>query len=169
MGYPVFYSDQEARSILNTDPESIQKVKSLFGAEAYQGNFLNPKFIAEQVFNNSELLDSLNTIVHPKVRIAFENWQKNQSSQIVFDEAAILFETGAFKNFDFTILVTSPLPLRIKRVMDRDKITEDQVNKRISKQWPDEKKIPLADFVIKNDEVTLVIPQILTVLKNLKK
>lgn len=167
MGYPVFYSDDQAKAILANDPDAIREVIELFGPLAYTKSGLNQKYISNQVFNQTALLDSLNKIVHPKVRSAFNNWRIEQTSPIVFNEAAILFETGAFKNNDFNVLVTSPLKLRKNRIKMRDNLTDEQIENRISKQWSDDEKIPLADFVIQNDEEHLVIPQIQKILAKL--
>ena len=121
------------------------------------------------MFSQSELLDALNKIVHPRVRAAFNDWRLKQVSTIVFNEAAILFETGAYKNNDFNVLVTSPLHLRKSRIKMRDQLTDEQIENRISKQWSDDKKIPLADFVIKNDEEHLVLKQIQKIVENLNQ
>lgn len=169
MGYPVFYSDDAAKSIVNQDRKAITEIKKLFGNEAYRESQLNQKYISEQVFKKPEMLDALNVIVHPKVRAAFNNWRSQQKSTIVFNEAAILFETGAFKNNDFNVLITSPLALRKSRLKASRQMSDEQIEQRISNQWSDEKKIPLADFVVSNDEKNLLVPQIEQVLSSLKK
>jgi len=102
----------------------------------------------------------LNNIVHPAVRNAFDKWTMIQKKSIVINEAAILFETGAYQSFDKVILVTAPENIRMNRVMTRDNITKEQVIERMKNQWSDDKKIPLADHVIINDESTPVLPQI---------
>jgi len=160
MGYPVFYSDDEAKAILANDSAAIKEVTEIFGPLAYNEKGLDLKYISSQVFAQSELLDALNKIVHPKVRSVFNTWRSKQVSRIVFNEAAILFETGAYKNNNYNVLVTSPLQLRKKRIKMRDQLSDEQIESRISKQWSDEKKIPLADFVIVNDEEHLVLQQI---------
>lgn len=160
MGYPVFYSDLSAREILENHPEAIQQVTALFGPEAYLDNRLNRTEIARQVFADTQKRNALNHITHPLVRAAFQSWHQTQKSRIVFNEAAILFETGAYKNFDYTLLVTAPESTRIKRVMLRDKTALQQVKERLDAQWPDEQKIPLASFTIFNDDVHALIPQI---------
>jgi len=167
MGYPVFYSDAESKKLLNTDPTVKRAILALFGTNAYQEDQLNREFIAEHVFNNPELLAQLNAIAHPAVRAAFEKWVTEQSSPLVFNEAAILFETGIYKNYDASILVTAPLELRINRVIDRDNSDRESIQKRIEKQWPDEKKRSLADFEIVNNENDLLIPQVLDLIKKL--
>jgi len=169
MGYPVFYSDNEAKTIVVEDKEASTEIKKLFGEQAYLQSQLNQQYISEQVFQKPEMLDGLNKIVHPKVRKAFQTWVKHQNSDIVFNEAAILFETGAYKNNSFNVLITSPLSLRKSRLKVRSQMTDEQIERRISNQWSDEKKIPLADYVIINDEATMLIPQIQKVLSAIKK
>jgi len=167
MGYPVFNSDLQARSIINTDPSVKKEVISLFGEEAYHQNELDRKYIAKCVFNNKSLLTQLNNIVHPAVRREFSSWAKAQDASLVFNEAAILFETGTYKQYDAMLLVTASESTRIERVMERDQVSEEEVRKRMNKQWADEKKIPLADFCIENDKEKMLIPQVLETVSKL--
>lgn len=167
MGYPVFYSDTEAREILDTHPAAITQITRLFGPQAYVSGKLNREFIAEKVFGNDALLQQLNAISHPLVRQAFETWKKAQKSDLVFNEAAILFETGSYKNFDFTILVTAPEEIRIKRLLERDQTDAAKIKSRIATQWPDAQKIPLASFTVSNDDVHPLIPQIQMILQKI--
>lgn len=169
MGYPVFYADNEAKSILVENEEVRTEIFRLFGEKAYQGKLLNREFIASKIFDNKDLRTRMNAIVHPRVGEAFKKWMSEQESDIVFDEAAILFETGSYKNFNHTILVTAPEELRITRVMSRDKVSRDKVLSRMATQWPEEKKISMADFIIKNDDKSLVIPQVLKTLDAINK
>ncbi|WP_159038562.1 dephospho-CoA kinase [Brumimicrobium mesophilum] len=161
MGYPVFNSDDEAKLLMVKNPEVVQKIKSIFGDEAYNGKELNKPFLAKKIFNNLDLKSELNKIVHPAVRKAFVDWAEIQSSSLVFNEAAILFETGAYKSFDFTVLVTAPEKVRIERVVSRDNSTETEVKQRMKNQWKDDIKIEMASFVILNDNSTLVTPQVM--------
>ncbi|WP_035842872.1 dephospho-CoA kinase [Crocinitomix catalasitica] len=168
LGYPVFNSDKVAKNILSTDSSVINQITAIFGESAYINGVYNKPFIAESIFGNQKLLESINAIVHPAVQAEFKSWASQQSSNLVFNEAAILFETNSYQRFSNTILVTSPIDLRITRIKKRDNVTEEQVLARMSKQWPDEKKIPLADYVIVNDESQLIIPQVLETLKQLE-
>lgn len=169
MGYPVFYSDQVAKEILNEDKSVRQAIINLFGTEAYIDGGYHRQYIAQQVFQDNQLLSQLNQIVHPAVRNAFAIWQDQQNAPILLNEAAILFETGMYKNYDAMILVTAPVDIRIKRVMNRDQVTAEEVKKRMEKQWPDEKKQALADYIIVNDGVEMLIPQVIEVVSKLLK
>lgn len=164
LGFPVFYSDLEAKNLMLHSATVVSAVKSIFGESAYREGQINRSHLAQIVFNNPSLLNELNQIIHPEVRKAFDAFaQENVNQKLVFNEAAILFETGAYKNFDFTILVSAPIELRVKRVCERDHVSEQDVLKRMQNQWPDENKIPLADFVIHNDQQALK-PQIESVI-----
>lgn len=163
--YPVFNSDEASRLIVNSDLNVIQAIKNEFGEAAYNQGVLNRKLIGDLVFNHPEKLNQLNQIIHPAVGKALIDWKNQQDKKILFNEAAILFETGNYKKYDATILVTAPTPLRIARVMKRDSLDAAAVAKRIENQWSDEQKITLANYVIKNDEDSFLIPQILEVLK----
>lgn len=167
IGFPVFDSDTEAKLLMVNNRNVIQQVKEVFGEEAYIDKQLNRKYLADKIFNNEELKEQLNAIVHPAVRQEFEDWSNRQDSSLVFNEAAILFEIGRYKDFDYTILVTAPEELRIQRVIDRDKTTRKEVLKRMENQWKDEEKKALASFVINNDDEELVTLQVESILRSL--
>lgn len=168
MGYPVFYSDIEAKKIIESDLKIRASLISIFGDTVYQNGQLNRPFLANKVFQNPELLKQLNALVHPAVRLAFEKWSTEQNNPIVFNESALLFETGIYKNFEFTVLVTAPIETRIERVMKRDQAKREDVLNRIEKQWSDEQKSELADAIIFNDDIHPLLPQLLNVIEKLK-
>lgn len=164
MGYPVYYSDQEAKWVMNNDTALRKELTAVFGKEAYLNDELNRPYLAEKIFTSPELKDKINQIVHPRVRKRFSDFVANSNAPFVFNEAAILFETGGYKDFDATILVIADKETRIQRVMQRDNITRQQVEARISNQWSDEQKLKLANFVIQNNETDLIVPRILELL-----
>jgi dephospho-CoA kinase len=159
MGYPVFYSDDEAKLLYDTDPVLKEKLSALFGNELYLSGLFQKNILAEKLFQNPALKKKVSELVHPAVRKKFENWSLQQKATLVFNEAAILFETGAYLNFDATILVVAPIELRKQRVAERDGLPMEQIETRIANQWPDAEKIKLASFVIENDGQAL-LPQI---------
>lgn len=167
IGFPVFNSDTEAKLLMVNNERVIHQVKEVFGDNAYTNNQLNRAYLADKIFSDEALKEQLNQIVHPAVRQEFEEWAKRQNTTIVFNEAAILFEIGRYKDFDYNILVTAPEELRIQRVIKRDNTTAEEVKKRMENQWKDEKKKELASFIITNDNVTLVTPQIEKILRDL--
>ena len=131
LGVPVFYADDEAKRLMEHDQVLIELIKTEFGDQAFIGNNLNKKHIAQLVFNNREKLEKLNALVHPAVYRAFEFWVAQQKSPYVLKEAALLFESGSYIQNDYNILVSSPLVLRIARVIKRDEATEEEVLARI--------------------------------------
>ncbi|PRY55437.1 dephospho-CoA kinase [Arcticibacter pallidicorallinus] len=161
LGVAVYYADVRAKMLMQTDLELIEGIKMAFGKEAYNGLVLNRAFLGAIVFNNAERLQQLNGLVHPAVFRDFDTWSLKQKGLYVLKEAAILFESGSSKDCAYTILVKSPVDLRTSRVMLRDGISKADVIKRMDKQMSDEEKDKLASFVILNDEVQLVIPQVL--------
>lgn len=167
LGVPVFEADKIARTLMNENPEIRQNLITWFGDEIYSENLLNRKKLAELIFNNTENLKRVNSIVHPVVRNEFEKWKNSQKSVYSVYEAAILFESGFYKLMDLNFLIVSPEQLRIHRVMKRDQISEEQVLARIHNQWSDEEKIKLANAVIYNDNKNLIIPQIIEIDKKL--
>lgn len=169
LGYPVFNSDEASRLIVNSDLNVIQAIKNEFGEIAYNQGVLDRKLIGELVFNHPEKLNQLNQIIHPAVGKALIDWKNQQDKKILFNEAAILFETGNYKKYDATILVTAPKEVRAMRVMKRDSASAEVVAKRMENQWSDEQKIALADYVITNDDSSFLIPQILEVIKLIER
>ena len=162
LSIPVFNADEVAKMIMVTDRDLVEGIKARFGEKAYFNNGeLNRKFLSDIVFNDSQALQSLNQLVHPAAIRAFNEWALKQNSKYCLHEAAILFESGAYKSCDQSILVYAPEDLRIQRVLKRDGIREQEVRARIDKQMPEEEKRKLADFVIVNDEKTAIIPQVL--------
>lgn len=166
MGYPVYYADVRSKWLMNNDPNIKAKLIATFGQDVYPG-YLDRQALADIVFKDKEALKKLNAISHPAVENDFINWRKAQKSPILFKEAAILFESGSYKSVDKTICITAPEVIRVKRVMQRDGATTMQVQERIANQWPDEKKIALADYVIDAGDRELVIPQALSILSRL--
>ena len=167
MGYPVFYSDHEAKRLYDENPVLQKQLVDLFGPAIYRDGQLNKAFLAQQLFSSAELKAQVTALVHPLVRKAFEVWAQQQASDLVFNEAAILFETGAYKDFDATVLVTAPIETRIERVQKRDLISREAVLQRIANQWPDSKKMNLTTYIITNDGQPL-LQQIEDVISKLK-
>ena len=116
--------------------------------------------MANLVFNDKNKLASLNAIVYPKVALDFKLFTSKQNVPFVIKEAAILIESGAYKNCDLIILVTAPKSDRLKRVIKRGGLSEKDVIDRMRSQWEDEKKIPFADFIIENNDWEKTTPQI---------
>lgn len=152
LGFPVYDSDFWAKALVNIDENLKSRIIELLGEESYDehGKY-NRKFVAEKVFENQELLLQLNQIIHPAVKIHFENWVNAQNAEFVFKETALLFELKLNESCYQSILVTADENIRIKRVMDRDGRTYREVKEIIDKQMPEVDKVKLADFVIQNN------------------
>lgn len=159
---PVFDADSEAKRLMASDGGLIAAIRSEFGDEAYHADgTVNRSYLASQVFNDAKRLEKLNALVHPVVIRAGEAWAKRQDAPYSIKEAALLFESGSFKLNDYTVLVTAPETIRIERVVQRDGVTPEQVRARMQRQWPDDRKVRLADFTIINDGKQALIPQVL--------
>ena len=150
---PIYIADTKAKELVANNKQLQQEIVTLLGEEAFVEGRYNTAFVAQEVFSNKEKLDKLNAIIHPYVQQDFLQWKQSQQASYVIKEAAILFESGSYRDCDFIIMVTAPLEERIKRVMLRDKIDRETVEKRIKNQWNDEKKIELSTFVIENREI----------------
>lgn len=155
LGAGVYIADIEAKKLMNESKDVKENVIALFGDEAYVKNELNRPFISNIVFKDKTKLEILNGIVHPALRSHFLNFVKNNTHKYVIYESAILFENN---NSDFCnkiVLVTAPMEERIKRVLDRDKLTKEQIQDRIDNQLPDLVKIEKSDFVIENIDLEI--------------
>ena len=151
-GFPVYNSDFWAKELVNVDGDLKLKIKELLGEKSYNENgFYNRKYVAEIVFNNEEILLNLNSLIHPAVKIHFENWVSEQNTEFVFKETALLFELKLNESCYKSVLVTADDNIRIKRVMDRDGKTYREVEAVMTKQMPEKDKVKKADFVIYNN------------------
>jgi dephospho-CoA kinase len=163
LGIPVFYADDHAKRVMTEDNILINAIRGAFGDEAYfNDGTLNRKYIAGIVFNDADRLATLNHIVHPATFRAFNAWvELIRGVPYVLKEAALLFESDAYKLCDKTVMVYAPLNTRVQRVVNRDHLSEAEVNSRNARQMPDEQKMQLADFTLNNNDSQLVIPQVL--------
>jgi len=168
-GFPVYNSDDKAKEIMFSNSQLKSEIIELLGENSYVNNQLNRKFIASKVFSNKDLLQKLNQLVHPKVQHDFLDWTINQNANFCIKEAAILFESGAYKNCDLIILVTANDEIRIKRVMQRDNCSKEEVVSRMKTQWNEEDKKPLSNFIIYNNTtVENVYMQVDEIIEKLK-
>ena len=152
MGFPVYYSDDRAKTIVNDSPELKQKIIDLLGAESYdESGLYDRKYVGNLVFNNEELLSELNGIIHPAVGLDFKNWVLKQNNYLIFKETALLFELQQNLQCYKSLLVTADDNIRIKRVMDRDGKTYREVKAIMEKQMPEKEKIKCADYIIYNN------------------
>ncbi len=169
-GIPIYISDEEAKKIMSL-PETINAIEEVFGPEVLLNQQIDRKKLAAVVFNDEAKLKLLNEIVHPLVKKHFDDWvQSKQNFPFVIKEAAILFESGSYLFCDKIITVTASQETRIKRVMQRDHVSEHEVLERMKNQWSDEDRIAKSDFVIENENfesAKVKFYEILKILKNL--
>lgn len=168
LGYAVYIADTEASRLINTHPLIRQALIQHFGTAIYHNNCtLNKPLLAGIIFDNPQALQTVNQIVHPRVMDDFRNWSRKQTTNPVFFESAILFESGLNFFFQSVVCVTAPEETRIQRVVKRDQTTPQKVKERIRNQSDDTEKCRRADFIIYNDEEHKVIEQVLCLLKKL--
>lgn len=168
LGIPVFHADTEARKLYANELFQ-QKIRELFGESVFlTSGEISRQALAGIVFNDSSRLEQLNQLIHPLVRQQYKAWLDHQEKvPYTLYEAAILFESGYYTEIDKVICVTAPEELRIRRVMERDKVTREEVINRIANQWPEEKKAEIADFLIINDGIEAIDKQVLEIHKKL--
>ncbi|MEZ7515278.1 dephospho-CoA kinase [Flavobacterium frigidarium] len=155
LGVPIYIADDAAKEVMQ-EKSIIESLKNCFGDSIFEDGQLNRGALASIVFNDSEKLAKLNSIVHPVVRAHFDNWvQNHQSATYIIYEAAILFESGNYKKCDKVICVTAPLDVRIQRILRRDDTKLEAIQNRINSQWTDEQRINKSDYIIENIDLAL--------------
>ena len=164
LGVPVFYADDEAKKILFEDKAVFKKVRDTLGPGILTDGKPDKKKIAAEVFSDDKKLKALNAVIHPAVQKKFSSWCKiKKNEKYVLKEAAILFESGSHKECDLIITVSAPEHIRIDRAGRRDKLSAQEIKKRMEKQLPEEERNTRSDFVIINDNEQLVIPQVIKI------
>ncbi|MFO8002493.1 MAG: dephospho-CoA kinase [Marinilabilia sp.] len=163
LGIPVYYADERARSLIETDSRIKKGYKQLFGEAVYVEGQLDRSVVAQKVFSDKTLLEKVNRLVHPVVREDFMQWFERQEAPYVIEEAAILLESGGQELLDKIVLVSAPESIRIRRVTERDGTSAGKVQERINNQWTDDQRRPYADYEIFSDDRHLVVPQVLQI------
>lgn len=161
LGIPVYYADDASKRLMNEDSALKEKLICIFGGGTYVDGKLNRSYLSSIVFNNPEKLAVLNSIVHPATIKDAADWMKRQTAPYAIKEAALIFESGSQEYLDKVIGVYAPAAVRIHRVMQRDSVTREEVQRRMNKQIDENLKMLLCDFVITNDEQELLIPQVI--------
>ena len=172
LGIPVYESDSRAKWLMENNQEVKSKIKDLLGNDAYlPDQNLNRTWIASQVFKDQQKLDQLNRIVHPAVFEDLQSWASEHeltSAPYLIQESALLFEENLTSRFNAVILVVANEETRISRVMARDKVNKEKVLSRIENQLTDDQKVPLADYVIFNDNERSLINQVMDIDKMIR-
>jgi dephospho-CoA kinase len=165
LGTPVYYADQRAKSLITNHPELKEKIIALLGSDAYSSDGVyQTTWVAQQVFNDAKLLEKLNALVHPAVKADTRVWMEHQQkfgAPYVIKEAALLFESGAWKDLDCIIYVFAPENLRLSRVKERDGMTEESFYLRVKSQWPENQKEYNSQYILYNDGNKSFLKQIL--------
>ncbi len=169
LGVAVYYADDEAKKLMNTSPQIRIKLIDEFGEKTFENGNLNRAYLAEIIFNDKEKLQIINAIVHPEVDKHFKNWVSKQKGIFVIQENAILFESNKQDSFDYIITVTAPKETRIKRVIKRDKVSEQQIISRMKNQFDDAEKIKNSNFVINNINLSQSKQQVKNIYQKLTK
>ena len=172
LGVPIYDADSRAKWLMENDPTLIQSIKEAFSEKAYLGDGkLNRPWLASEVFSNPEKTELINSLVHPRVGDDGKQWiAANSNHPYLVKEAALMFESGSYKEMDIIVAVYAPERIRIRRVLLRDlKRSSEDVKNIIARQMPDEEKKNKADAVVVNDYQRLVIPQVISLHKRFLK
>ena len=165
LGINTFHSDEETKKLYFL-PEVKNEITSHFGEEVYFADgSLNKKLLSYHLFQNEEALKFIESLLYPKLNQVFDEWCEKQTSDYVLFESAILFEKNFDKQFDKIIFVSAPEDVRVKRATQRDNCDEENVRSRMRLQWDEETKISKSDYIINNDGIEMLIPQIIKINK----
>lgn len=168
MGVPVYSSDDETKRLMVRDEVIRAGLISLLGPEAYQGEALNKPLIAKYLFASADHAATINALIHPRVKQDFRRWVADHAGHpVVAIESAILVEAGFTDVVDSVVLVTAPLETRIRRAMQRDAASRQQIEQRVERQMADEERSRTAHHVIQNDDFVPLIPQVLALIASL--
>lgn len=162
LGVPVYNADERALWLTNNDSNIKQAIINLLGSKAFCNHQYNRPYVAQQVFNNKQLLNALNAIIHPAVAADFDAWYACQSFKYVIKEAAIMIESGSYLQLDSLVVVSAAIDTRIQRVMARNNLSKEVVLERINAQMSDKERLRFANFTLVNDNNSLVLPQVLS-------
>lgn len=162
--YPVYYADVRAKALMTESNTLVEQIKALLGEQAYfSDGSLNRAYIGDRVFGDESLLQRLNALVHPETGRDFLRWADEQAQaghHLAFEEAAILFESGAYQRMDLVWTVYAPKTLRLSRAMQRDDADEGAILGRMSRQWPEWKRLAQADRILISDGQHHLLPQV---------
>ncbi len=161
----VYVADSRTKELYIENEELKSKMIDAFGQEVYLGSgTINTEYLRKLIFNDNVQLKLVNSIVHPIVMSDFNNWcDERKDEKYVIKESAILFETGLYWQLDKTILVTAQTDIRVERIQKRENVPVEEIKKKIHAQWTDDDKSKFADFIIKNDDNSLLLPQVLSI------
>jgi dephospho-CoA kinase len=169
LGIPVFSADAVAKEVMDIDTGIILRINAIAGKNLYTGGSLDKVELAKLIFNNSKLLEKVNSLVHPVVFTRFREWAKKQNAPYVIMETAILFESGAPEIVDRILTVVAPMEERVDRVIHRNNLTREQVIERMRNQMDDSERIKNSDYVIQNSENDLITPAVLRIHEDILK
>lgn len=168
LGIPTYLSDIQAKKLCEEDFNLKEKIIKLLGDKSYtESGKYNREYIASEIFVNPSIKNSLESLIHPAVLRDSDDWfarlEQEKKYAYALKESALLYESGSTKGLDKIIVIDAPMAVRIERIFKRDHITKEQVLRRMESQWPNEKKLELADYIIVNDGVKAVIPQVIQI------
>lgn len=171
LGVPVFNADKQAKSLYE-QKEVKQKLETMFSEKLFENNVLNNRKLAQIVFSDKEKLQKLNAFIHPLVQKKYLDFLKTYSllnTPYIIMESAIIFETKWEKLFDKLVCINTPSDLVLKRTMQRDSASKKEIQQRMNNQISVEYKISNSDYVILNDNLALVLPQVINIDRELKQ
>ena len=145
LGYPVYDSDVIAHTVLDS-------ITDFCGYDVFTDGKIDRKKLGSLVFSNSDLRKKLEELTHPRVKSEILSlFEKHKEDKFVFVSVPLLYEAGFDDIFDKVIFVSVNKDIQLKRLMQRNNLSEKEAMLRISAQMSQDEKIKCADFVIENN------------------
>lgn len=151
--FPVINADDVSREVVAPGQPGLAAIVEHFGEEILQADgTLNRKALRRIIARDQAAQQQLNQMLHPRIGAAIQaKLAALQHEPVVFVSAALMMETGSYQRYDAVILVSAPTEIRLARLLARDQMDVEVAKALMAKQWPDEKKRPLATVEIVND------------------
>ena len=166
LGIPGYDCDSRAKELYDEDAALLAEVAQVAGDDVVVEGRLDRRALAAKIFSDADLLARLESVVHPAVIRDFSRWLQEQSSKLVIFESAILLDKPYLREMpDHVLLVTAPRELRIERVMARDGLSREAVEKRMANQISDEQRRKYADYILETNDRDAIIPQLLSLIQ----
>ena len=153
LGVPVFIADDCAKKLMNDDDFLKSEIIKIVGDNAYQNNELNRKYISDVVFKDEKLLNSINNLIHPRVKKEYLNWLNKQDSKYCIYEAALIFENNSESDFDKIICIKTPVDEIYKRLKLRGNYSKFKIDLILNSQIDQDVKCSKSDYCVKNTSI----------------
>ena len=173
IGVPVYDADTRTKELYDKNERLLGALVKLLGDDLVKNGVLDKVYMAKKIFNDPSLLMEVEKVVFPIVKEDIRRWRienEKAGSPFLIMESAIYLEKDVLKGLaDRVLTISCPEELRIRRVMNRNKVPRKSVEDRLKNQRSDEYRESLSDFVILSDFEHPLMPQVINVYNKMKE